>query len=42
MGLLGQANWWLPGWLERLLPAERPDRVTEPAPEPTSEAAEVH
>jgi RND superfamily putative drug exporter len=21
MALLGQANWWLPGWLGRLLPA---------------------
>jgi putative drug exporter of the RND superfamily len=23
--LLGKANWWLPGWLERLLPARRPE-----------------
>jgi RND superfamily putative drug exporter len=23
MELLGQANWWLPSWLERLFPAER-------------------
>ena len=23
MELLGQANWWLPGWLDRLLPARR-------------------
>jgi putative drug exporter of the RND superfamily len=23
MSLLGQANWWLPGWLERLLPTVR-------------------
>jgi RND superfamily putative drug exporter len=21
MRLLGRANWWLPGWLDRLLPA---------------------
>jgi RND superfamily putative drug exporter len=37
MELLGQANWWLPGWLARLLPG-RPARVTEPAAAP----AEVH
>jgi RND superfamily putative drug exporter len=30
MELLGTANWWLPGWLARLLP-DRPARVTEPA-----------
>jgi RND superfamily putative drug exporter len=24
MQLLGRANWWLPGWLDRLLPAARP------------------
>jgi uncharacterized membrane protein YdfJ with MMPL/SSD domain len=24
MELLGKANWWLPGWLARLLPAEHP------------------
>jgi RND superfamily putative drug exporter len=40
MELLGKANWWLPGWLARLLPAGRPEagRVVEPAPEP----ADVH
>ena len=37
MELLGRANWWLPGWLERLLPG-RPAQVTEPARAP----AEVH
>jgi uncharacterized membrane protein YdfJ with MMPL/SSD domain len=42
MELLGKANWWLPGWLERLLPAERPAQAIEPAPEPASEPAEVH
>jgi RND superfamily putative drug exporter len=34
MELLGKANWWLPSWLARALPAPaRPDgdRVTEPA-----------
>ena len=25
MELLGRANWWLPAWLARLLPAGRPD-----------------
>jgi RND superfamily putative drug exporter len=27
MELLGKANWWLPGWLDRLLPARRPGSV---------------
>jgi putative drug exporter of the RND superfamily len=34
MEMLGKANWWLPSWLARVLPAPaRPDgdRVTEPA-----------
>ena len=32
MELLGKANWWLPGWLARLLPAGGPEagRVVEP------------
>ena len=40
MELLGTANWWLPGWLARRLPAQgsRPAQVSEPAPAP----AEVH
>jgi RND superfamily putative drug exporter len=25
MELLGKANWWLPGWLDRLLPPRRPE-----------------
>jgi uncharacterized membrane protein YdfJ with MMPL/SSD domain len=37
MELLGKANWWLPGWLARLLPG-RPTQVIEPARVP----AEVH
>ena len=37
MELLGTANWWLPGWLERRLPG-RPAQVSEPAAAP----AEVH
>jgi signal transduction histidine kinase len=27
MELLGKANWWLPGWLDRLLPARRADSL---------------
>jgi hypothetical protein len=39
MELLGTANWWLPGWLARRLPAGLPsgsaDRSEDwPAPEP--------
>jgi len=34
MTLLGDANWWLPGWLDRLLPTMGLD-----AAEPTREAA---
>jgi RND superfamily putative drug exporter len=41
MSLVGRANWWLPGWLDRLLPhldlegaaGAREDRSTEPVPE---------
>lgn len=32
MVLLGQANWWLPRWLERFLP--RVDAESEPVPHP--------
>jgi RND superfamily putative drug exporter len=37
MELLGRANWWLPGWLARLLPAA-PGPAPEPklAPEPAN------
>lgn len=31
MALMGRANWWLPAWLDRLLPRVSLD---EPAPEP--------
>ena len=36
MQLLGRANWWLPGWMERLLPktavaAAEPEPATSPA-----------
>jgi RND superfamily putative drug exporter len=34
MELFGRANWWLPGWLDRLLPAPRIDHEDEPADRP--------
>ncbi len=36
MALLGRANWWLPGWLDRLLPQLRVEEqgTTVPAPGP--------
>ncbi|MFI5958583.1 MMPL family transporter [Cryptosporangium sp. NPDC051539] len=36
MALLGKANWWLPGWLDRLLPNvdPHPDETPTVAPEP--------
>ncbi|MGW3058103.1 MMPL family transporter [Streptomyces goshikiensis] len=46
MILLGKANWWLPGWLDRALPridieggdhAPPPGPATEPEPEPEAE-----
>jgi putative drug exporter of the RND superfamily len=38
MKLLGDANWWLPAWLDRILPTvdiegPQPDRSTRPEPE---------
>jgi len=39
MELLGRANWWLPSWLARLLPAGRADIVSED--EPAAYPAEV-
>ncbi|MFI6443919.1 MMPL family transporter [Kitasatospora sp. NPDC050543] len=33
MTLLGRANWWLPGWLDRLLPELKVEHGHEPAPE---------
>jgi RND superfamily putative drug exporter len=38
MALLGRANWWLPGWLDRLLPhvsLERDPVSPTPEPEPS-------
>jgi RND superfamily putative drug exporter len=37
MALLGKANWWLPAWLDRLLPRltveGHADQAASPAPE---------
>ena len=32
MELLGKANWWLPGWLDRLLPASRAEALSADEP----------
>jgi RND superfamily putative drug exporter len=34
MAMLGRANWWLPGWLDRLLPTVNVEGEGEPAAEP--------
>jgi putative drug exporter of the RND superfamily len=35
MALLGRANWWLPGWLDRRLPHAGMERAdVPPQPEP--------
>jgi RND superfamily putative drug exporter len=39
MALMGGANWWLPGWLDRVLPhvrLEGPPVPSEPSPEPVA------
>jgi uncharacterized membrane protein YdfJ with MMPL/SSD domain len=36
MELLGAVNWWLPGWLARILPAAEPPAA--PAPVPVGES----
>ncbi len=36
MKLLGTTNWWLPAWLERLLPGGEPRPVPAIQPEPGS------
>ena len=45
MSMLGKANWWLPGWLDRLLPKitiEAPeDELTDDEPEPLGEPETV-
>jgi RND superfamily putative drug exporter len=39
MELLGRANWWLPGWLERLLPKTSPSGNEPPAEAPAAVTA---
>src|SRR5690606_18657341 len=34
MELLGKANWWMPGWLDRLLPTVNVEGPSESAPAP--------
>ena len=36
MHLSGRANWWLPGWLDRILPHLSIEPATEPATEPSA------
>jgi uncharacterized membrane protein YdfJ with MMPL/SSD domain len=36
MELLGTANWWLPGWLARILPTEARPAAASPEPSPTA------
>jgi RND superfamily putative drug exporter len=37
MTLIGDANWWMPGWLERLLPTIDIERAAVPQPEPKAD-----
>lgn len=37
MHSLGNANWWLPGWLDRILPHLSVDPADEPLPTPAAE-----
>jgi putative drug exporter of the RND superfamily len=39
MELLGKANWWLPGWLGRLLPARRHEALSAGEPPALTSAA---
>ena len=41
MALLGRANWWLPRWLDRLLPQLRMEGEEATAPVPTATATPV-
>jgi RND superfamily putative drug exporter len=38
MELLGDRNWWLPGWLGRILPRVEVEGAPEPAPARVPEA----
>jgi RND superfamily putative drug exporter len=39
MELLGNANWWLPKWLDRLVPRVSIEAPMEFVPEPVAELA---
>jgi RND superfamily putative drug exporter len=41
MELLGDANWWLPRWLDRLLPSIRIEEGPTNAPGPTDDRVPV-
>jgi putative drug exporter of the RND superfamily len=41
MELLGDANWWLPRWLDRILPHLDLEGAPEPQPEPTDDDKEL-
>jgi uncharacterized membrane protein YdfJ with MMPL/SSD domain len=42
MELLGRANWWLPGWLDRILPRSPAPEPEPGEPEPAAGAAPAH
>jgi RND superfamily putative drug exporter len=45
MSMLGKANWWLPGWLDRILPKvhieEGVDELTDDEPDAVGEKETV-
>ena len=41
MSLLGGANWWLPRWLDRILPHLDLEAAPDVAPEPEVEEREL-
>ncbi len=40
MSLVGRANWWLPGWLDRILPHLDLEGAPEPLPTPAGDEDE--
>jgi len=42
MELLGEANWWLPRWLDRILPHLAVEGPAEPAPAGVPSTLEVN
>jgi RND superfamily putative drug exporter len=41
MHIIGDRNWWLPRWLDRVLPRLRIERPRTDVPEPPRELVEV-